>query len=68
MDCEFEDKNSLNNSIDNFIEEKEKFLNKKRKFDSNYISDDENRNIEIKNTVIKDSKPQISQNLGICFL
>ena len=64
LDCEFEDKNSLNNSIDNFIEEKEKFLNKKRKFDSNYISDDENRNIEIKNTVIKDSKPQISQNLG----
>ena len=68
LDCEFEEKNSLNNSIDNFIEEKEKFLNKKRKFDSNYISDDENRNIEIKNTVIKDSKPQISQNLGICFL
>ena len=57
-----ENKTNLNNSINNIIEEKETFLNKKRKVDSNDISDDENSNKEIKNTVIKDSKSKISQN------
>ena len=54
FDFEFEDKNN------NIIEEKENYLNKKRKFNSNNISDNENSNIEIRNKVIKESNPQIS--------
>ena len=50
FDCGFEDKNNLNN---NSIEEKEKFLNKKRKFDSRDIYEDENSNIERRNTANK---------------